>query len=777
MATNNDINIVVKAIDKATKPLKGISKGFKWLKNTIDKNKESIKNLSIWIAAAWTATVVAWKQFFDLADSIETTMWKADIVFGEYIDDVKEIADETAKSMWLSKNEYLKAASGLQDLLIPMGFAREEATKMTTDTIALAWALAEWSNWQYDAAQAGEILAKAFLWETEQLKSMGISIQTGSDEFKDLQASIMATTWASEQQSKALAIQQLIMEKSTDAQRAFAEWADSLTRKKAELTASIKNARDSIAIALIPAFHELINTLLPVIENIAKSTQEWAENKENIEKLKDWIITTIKVFKTIGKIISTVIKIIHWFGEILWEIAFDIYNFVNTTIEWFKRLWKAIYTISWSIWRNVKESFSRIKTIVSEIFWEMIWDAKEWWENLITMFIDWLKQKVTDLKDSITEIAGTISDYLWFHSPTKKGPNSDSDKWMPNLIDMLSKWLREGEWKMKESTERVANQISEGFSDIDKEWLKEMIEEIQLNIISMSSSISSSIGEQRDKIKWLMDDYRDLKSELSNINEEIWGLESEKRNAVAERAIEIEDEILKIKEKIKNESEKLEENEKRNLRDKINLLNAELEIAKANTNEVAMQEVRAELAKTEVEKIIDRKNLKIQEAEEEKVRIQELIELKKNELLQEAESYKKNIQLKKDLDAEYFQIFWERMQKQRTEIEKTTDSMRRLLEMQKRSSSSSNSWIDWERALWGTVQTWKTYLVWENGPELFSPSTTWKIASNWSFGWSGSVNINIWDVIVQNEADENRLIEKIEESLTRTLQLQKMGIS
>lgn len=36
------------------------------------------------------------------------------------------------------------------------------------------------------------------------------------------------------------------------------------------------------------------------------------------------------------------------------------------------------------------------------------------------MFVDGLKEKVQALKDGVSEIATTISDYLGFHSPTKK---------------------------------------------------------------------------------------------------------------------------------------------------------------------------------------------------------------------------------------------------------------------------------------------------------------------------------------------------------------------
>jgi len=42
---------------------------------------------------------------------------------------------------------------------------------------------------------------------------------------------------------------------------------------------------------------------------------------------------------------------------------------------------------------------------------------------------------------------------------------------------------------------------------------------------------------------------------------------------------------------------------------------------------------------------------------------------------------------------------------------------------------------------------------------------------------SPTININMGGVTVNNEADENRLIEKMKDSLIRQLQINKFGIS
>jgi len=78
------------------------------------------------------------------------------------------------------------------------------------------------------------------------------------------------------------------------------------------------------------------------------------------------------------------------------------------------------------------------------------------------------------------------------------------------------------------------------------------------------------------------------------------------------------------------------------------------------------------------------------------------------------------------------------------------------------------------RASGGAVTQNRAYLVGENWPELFVPRTSGSVQAS---GSNQSINISLWNVNVYNEADENRLVLKIKQELTRTMQLQRLGIS
>lgn len=445
MTVNNKVNITIDAKDKASSKLSWLWSRLKWLWWPLK---------ALWIAAAASTAVVAsaWIKLFNIADEIETTVWKSKIVFWEYFDEMNTFAETTWKAMWLTRTEFLKTASWMQDLLIPMWFTREEAKNMTQDTMWLAWALSEWSAWQYTATEAWDILTKAMLGETEQLKSMWISISTWSDEFKNLQASIMESTWATEQQWKALAIQQLIMEKSTDAQAAYAWWADSLTRKKAEMWATLRGLQQTIAESLLPAFHEIVKVMKPIIEKVATSIWLWFKNKQNVEKLTTTFKVIIKVFSVIFQVIWKAIWFLTKMWEMLWFVAFKVVEFVWVVKEKFNamstsisQVWNSIKSTTMNIWEWVKSYFIWVLEFFKNIF--------SWAFNFIQSSI-WNKlQAISSLMSWIWSWISSMTSWVW--------------TWIRNvvvwLVDSLYSWVV---WKF----DAMINKVSSIYNKI-KGWL------------------------------------------------------------------------------------------------------------------------------------------------------------------------------------------------------------------------------------------------------------------------------------------------------------------
>lgn len=197
-------------------------------------------------------------QVFKLGVEMEQLERKAKAVFGDVLPQVTAEAEKNATAMGLTTIEYVNAAAAMQDLLIPMGFQREQAVGISTDLVNLSGALSEWTGGQRSAEEVTKILGKALLGEREQLKELGISIQEADVKARLAEKGLQGLTGELLQQAKAAATLELITEKSADAQAAYADNSDSLIRRQAELTARFKELQERIATGMIPVWEKLV---------------------------------------------------------------------------------------------------------------------------------------------------------------------------------------------------------------------------------------------------------------------------------------------------------------------------------------------------------------------------------------------------------------------------------------------------------------------------------------------------------------------------------------
>jgi len=254
-------NIVtrIKAVISADN--KDFKKKMKATRADTKKTGKSIKDMGNVVKGVMAGVVVAAvakgiKALLNIGKSLDLMSIKATAVFGLYRKDVEGMADDTASSMGLTKTEFMNAAAGIQDLLIPIGFARKEATGMTKEMMGLAGALSTWTGGMYSAKEVGDIFAKAMLGEREQLKALGIAISESEIQLELAAKGMKHLTGESLAQAKAQITMELITRKSTDAQEAFNTAQDTLVVTMAKTGANIRTMGENLAIILNPALRE-----------------------------------------------------------------------------------------------------------------------------------------------------------------------------------------------------------------------------------------------------------------------------------------------------------------------------------------------------------------------------------------------------------------------------------------------------------------------------------------------------------------------------------------
>lgn len=255
---------VGKAADKSTTPMAKMGK--------------IAKTAAIGVAAVGAGAIAAGKYVFDYGAKLEQMGMKAETVFGNQLGSVQKWADKSAAAMGLTSREATGLAANFADLLIPMGFTRKQAAGMATDVVGLSGALSQWSGGTKSAAEVTEILNAAMLGETDGLKALGISISAAEIDARLLKNGQDKLTGSALQQAEALATQALIMEKSTDAQKAFADGGSPLLTAQAKIKSTLGEVRDELIMGLVPALSTgaeyVADHLVPAIEGGIDAARE-----------------------------------------------------------------------------------------------------------------------------------------------------------------------------------------------------------------------------------------------------------------------------------------------------------------------------------------------------------------------------------------------------------------------------------------------------------------------------------------------------------------------
>ncbi|MBB5837747.1 hypothetical protein [Kribbella italica] len=242
------------------------------------------------VGALGGGLLVAGKQIFNMAGQLELMGKKAKVVFGDQLPQVEGWASRTAHSMGLTTREAVGLAAGFADLLIPMGFTRKQAADMSTDVIGLSGALAEWSGGTRTAAEVSDILNAAMLGERDALQGLGISISQAEVDAALLAKGQENLTGKARQQAEATATLGLVMDKSKDAQKAFADGAGSLARKNAENSARLKEMGQALLTTATPALIKIGEAISKHVLPVAERFVTWVSGPGKYA-IADWALS------------------------------------------------------------------------------------------------------------------------------------------------------------------------------------------------------------------------------------------------------------------------------------------------------------------------------------------------------------------------------------------------------------------------------------------------------------------------------------------------------
>lgn len=220
------------------------------------------------------------------------------------------------------------------------------------------------------------------------------------------------------------------------------------------------------------------------IKSVFAGVGEWfgAQFSRSVEVIKAVWNGIVAYYQGIWNGIVAVFNVIaDWFKEKFESAKTNVTEAWNTVTDFFSDIWDGIKRTfevvgTWfhdkfneakenvlSVWSDIKERFSEVWDNITSAF--SIGDALSWGKDMIDNFINGIKQKWNDLKDTLGQTAAKIKEYLGFSEP-EKGPLSQFHTFAPDMVDLFIQGVKDNE-NMLQSTIADAfdfrNQIADGY--------------------------------------------------------------------------------------------------------------------------------------------------------------------------------------------------------------------------------------------------------------------------------------------------------------------------
>lgn len=123
-------------------------------------------------------------------------------------------------------------------------------------------------------------------------------------------------------------------------------------------------------------------------------------------------------------------------------------NLINNIRDGFKNGWSKIKNIWTNAIDGIKNKFS-----------SMIQEAKKWGSDFIEGFKRGILGRIKSLFSAITSIPKKIRKLLHFSRPDE-GPLRDYETWMPDMMDGLSKGIRDNTYKVEDEMKSLASKMN-----------------------------------------------------------------------------------------------------------------------------------------------------------------------------------------------------------------------------------------------------------------------------------------------------------------------------
>lgn len=208
-----------------------------------------------------------------LASDAEESASKMEAVFGSATAEVNQQLATLQATIPATTKEMQDMASGIQDLLVPLGLAPAAAQDMTLEVVKLAGDLASFNN--IPMAEALERIRSGLVGQNEPLLKFGVALSAATVKAKALELGLISEGEEINANARAQAAFQLILEGTTAAHGDAARTAESVANQMKFLKSEALEVATNFGTLLLPAATEVIGMMTEGVAVIARMVEGW----------------------------------------------------------------------------------------------------------------------------------------------------------------------------------------------------------------------------------------------------------------------------------------------------------------------------------------------------------------------------------------------------------------------------------------------------------------------------------------------------------------------
>jgi hypothetical protein len=201
---------------------------------------------------------------------------KFNVVMGEAADDVRQRFIGLQDTIPMTLSEMEKMAAGVQDFLVPLGFARREAAGMSADMVELAADLASFNNVAADVPL--QAIQSALAGMSRPLRQFGVDVSQSRLELLALEEGLISAGEEMSNNARAQAIMIAVQRDSSDAMGDAARTADSAANQLRFLRRDVMDLAQGIGDILVPA-------VIPFVRHLRDAVNVFRDIDPQIQRI------------------------------------------------------------------------------------------------------------------------------------------------------------------------------------------------------------------------------------------------------------------------------------------------------------------------------------------------------------------------------------------------------------------------------------------------------------------------------------------------------------